>query len=367
MAARHQVFESRTHARQKPWLTIAAAASVLATLSPLSSLSQGGRPPFEPVVEETPWGQRVVPTIDTYIEIRTYEQLKPDQPWSAGEPIRKKLLEDYRAGRLQLRRYPWRVAEGIYCLGRDDMEQQIYLLDTGQGLLLIDPSFDAWQDDIQGEIRRLGHDPAEVKWVLLTHCHIDHSQSCHTWRERGAKIIAGEADAHPVESGNALVATWVEPEALGHFTPSPVDQRVYDGDMLKFGRFTLHAIGTPGHTPGSTCYDLEQNGRHILFSGDIALHNGRHAWMGNPYADWEQYLKSLQKLAGFAIDGKPVRFDVLLPGHGTVDLDQAQRSVEETVKIVRNIVARRASGETIDWIDPYPWNWSQGITYRKER
>lgn len=364
MEVQDQTLDSKMRLRRKRWLPIAATVTALMMISPSSGLSQGGRVPFEPVTVETPWGQRVVPTIDTYIEIQIYKQLKPEQQWLEGEPIRRKLLEDYRAGRLQLRRYPWRVAEDIYSLGRDDMEQQIYLLDTGQGLLLIDPSFDSWQDDIQGEIRRLGHDPAEVKWVLLTHCHIDHSQSCHTWHERGAKIIAGDADAHPVESGNALVATWVEPEALGHFTPSPVDQHVYDGDVLKFGRITLRAIGTPGHTPGSTCYDLEQNGRHFLFSGDIALHNGRHAWMGNPYADWEQYLKSLEKLAGFAIDGKPVRFDVLLPGHGTVDMDRAQRSVEETVKIVRNIVARRASGEKIDWIEPYPWNWSQGIAYQ---
>ena len=97
------------------------------------------------------------------------------------------------------------------------------------------------------------------------------------------------------------------------------------------------------------------------------LHNGRHAWMGNPYADWGQYWQGTEKLADFSLEGKPIRFDILLPGHGTVDSDGAQRSVEETVKIVRNIVARRASGEKIDWIDPYPWNWGQGTVYQKSK
>lgn len=346
---------------------LAGLASLFLVCVPSVSWGQSGQPPFKPVVVETPWGQHVVATIDTYIEIQTYEQLRPGQDWATGETLAKKLRDDYSAGRLKLRRYPWRVAEGLYVLGRDNMEQQIYLLDTGQGLLLIDPSFDAWQGDVVAEIHTLGYDPSQVKWVLLTHCHIDHSQSCHTWHERGAKIFAGDADAHPVESGNSLVATWVEPEAQGHFTPSPVDQHIHDGDILHFGNVTLNAIWTPGHTPGSTCYYLFRDGKHILISGDIVLHNGRHAWMGNPYADWGQYLQGTEKLADFSLEGKPIRFDILLPGHGTVDLDGAQRSVEETVKIVRNIVARRASGEKIDWIDPYPWNWGQGTVYQKSK
>ena len=122
---------------------------------------------FKPVVVETPWGQRVV-TIDTYIEIQTYEQLRPGQDWATGETLAKKLRDDYSAGRLKLRRYPWRAAEGLYVLGRDNMEQQIYLLDTGQGLLLIDPSFDAWQGDVVAEIHTLGYDPSQVKWVCYT-------------------------------------------------------------------------------------------------------------------------------------------------------------------------------------------------------
>jgi len=343
---------------------LAIACACLLFYAPLGC-PQGGRPPFLPEYLETPWGQRVVPTLDTYIDVRTYSELKPGQDWSEGRAIAQKLREEFRAGRFKIRRYPWRIADGLFSLGEDDKEQQVYLLDTGQGLLLIDPSMDAWQHDFLAEIRQLGYDPSQVKWVLLTHCHIDHSQSCHFWHARGAKIVVGDADAHPVETCNSLVATWVEPDALGHCTPSLVDQHVYDGDVLTFGNVTLHAIWTPGHTPGATCYYLFRDGKHILFSGDIALHNGRHAWMGNPYADWGQYLSSVEKLANFALEGKSIRFDFLLPGHGTVEMEDGQRSVGETVRIVRNIVARRSSGEKIDWIDPYPWNWAQGITYTR--
>jgi hypothetical protein len=46
-----------------------------------------------------------------------------------------------------------------------------------------------------------------------------------------------------------------------------------------------------------------------------------------------------------------------------VEVDGGHRSVEETVRVVANIVARRESGEQIDWIEPFQWNWEQGVTY----
>jgi glyoxylase-like metal-dependent hydrolase (beta-lactamase superfamily II) len=350
---------------QKIGITMLAACAVSGVLN--SGVCQDVKQAFEPVVVETPWGQHVVPQLGTYLDIEVYKHLKPGQPWSAGESLRRQLAEDYDRGRLKLRRFPWRVVEGVFALGHDDHHQLIYLVDTAKGVLLIDPSYDSWQDTVIRQIGKLGYDPSQVRWVLVTHCHVDHAQSCHVWRERGARICVPDGDVHSVESGNQITAWYGVDEPDRHFTGCPVDQRIYDGDQLQFGNLTLYAIATPGHTPGATCYYLFRDGRRILFSGDIALHNGQHAWMGNPYADWDQYLKSLEKLTRYALHGSEIRYDVLLPGHATVDLDQGMRSVWETVKIVRNIVARRQSGESIDWIDPYPWNWKQGVVYgRKE-
>ena len=347
------------------WAAIALLAGCVAWGGLRNGACQDVKQAFEPVVVETPWGQHVVPQLSTYLDIEVYKRLKPGQPWSAGEPIRRQLTEDYHSGRLKLRHFPWRVVDGVFALGRDDHHQLIYLVDTGEGLLLIDPSYDSWQDDLIREMGELGYQASQVRWVLVTHCHVDHAQSCHTWRKRGARICVPEGDVHPVESGNQITAWWLVDEPDRHFTGCPVDQTIYDGDELHFGDVTLYAIATPGHTPGATCYYLFRDGKHLLFSGDIALHNGQHAWMGNPYADWDQYLHSLEKLTRYALNGKAIQFDVLLPGHATVDLDQGMRSVRETLRVVRNIVARRKSGENIDWIDPYPWNWQQGVVYER--
>ena len=87
--------------------------------------------------------------------------------------------------------------------------------------------------------------------------------------------------------------------------------------------------------------------------------------MGHPYADWDQYLKSLEKLSNFTLNGKPIQYDLLLPGHGVVELEGAMRSVKETTKLVRHIVDRRKKGEAVTWIKPYQWNWENKVTYKK--
>lgn len=315
--------------------------------------------PNQPVVVQTPWGQRVVPTIDTLADIAVWQSLKPGQPWSAGAAHSKQVRADYAAGRIKLSRAPWTVAEGVWAIGPWNTEQQIYLIDTGQGLVLVDPSLDAYQDEVLAQIRGLGFMAEQVKWVVLTHCHIDHGQSCHQWKARGAKIIIGKGDAAAMAQCSDLLAAWFVPQAKNRCTPCQADIRVAGGQVLQLGNLTLHAIGNPGHTPGSTSFAFQRAGKWHLLSGDIALHNGRHAWMGNRYADWDQYLASLSKLARYSVAGRPVKFDVLLPGHGAVDLEMGQRSIEQTERIVASIVARRAGRDEVGWVAAYPWGWEQ--------
>jgi glyoxylase-like metal-dependent hydrolase (beta-lactamase superfamily II) len=313
--------------------------------------------PNQPVAVMTPWGQRVVPTIDTLADIEAWKSLKPGQPWSAGAARARQVRADYAAGRIKLSRTPWTIGRGVWAIGPWNSEQQIYLIDTGQGLVLVDPSLDAYQNEVLAQIEGLGFAPEQVKWVVLTHCHIDHGQSCHQWKARGAKVIVGAGDAAAMAECSDLLAMEFAPPGNNRCTPCQADVTVTDGQVLRLGNLTLHAIGSPGHTPGSTSYAFQRGGKWHLLSGDIALHNGRHAWMGGSQADWNQYLASLGKLARFEVEGRAVRFEVLLPGHGTIDLDMGQRSIEQTERIVASIVMRRAVGEDVRWVEAYPWGW----------
>ena len=171
--------------------------------------------------------------------------------------------------------YPWRLTDGLYVLGHEDDTLPVYLFDTGSGLLLIDAAFADWGPSFEKQIRRTGRDPHQVRWVVVTHYHGDHSGGAAYWKKAGAEIWAPAGDADQLRTAK-----------------TPVDRTFSDGALLMFGNVRLRAIATPGHTPGSTCFYCEWNGRKILFGEDIALHAGRQAWMGGPDSNWNALLRS---------------------------------------------------------------------------
>jgi hypothetical protein len=140
---------------------------VLMTVFATAPITAGQPQGHKPVIVKTLWGQKIVPDLMTYIAMMKYSRLHPGQSWKEGKGISKEILEKYSNGELKLRVHPWRVVDGVFVLGRYDRAQLIYLLDTGQGLLLIDPSFDSWHELILAQIEELGYDPSQVKWVLI--------------------------------------------------------------------------------------------------------------------------------------------------------------------------------------------------------
>lgn len=142
-----------------------------------------------------------------------------------------------------------------------------------------------------------------VKYLLHSHCHLDHITGTRAVQEAtGAKILIHEADKPLYENlpMQARLFGWNVGE------PAPVDATFRDGDTFAFGRHEISVLHTPGHTPGSCCFRLGNE----LFSGDTLFRRsiGRtDLWGGN----LEQELDSIRRRI-FTLDP-----DVLVhPGHG---------------------------------------------------
>ena len=85
---------------------------------------------------------------------------------------------------------------------------------------------------------------------------------------------------------------------------------------------------------------------------------------GASYSDWNRYAESLGRLLRYPAERSVsatggARYDILLPGHGAVDLEDGYASVQDTLEIVKEVVSRRKAGERISSVNPYQWNWER--------
>jgi metallo-beta-lactamase class B len=121
---------------------------------------------------------------------------------------------------------------------------------TSDGLILIDALQDPYVDHLIDSIRKLGFDPKDIRYLLVTHAHVDHYGGAAQIQEQfGPRVGMIEGD------WNALAAN------PSNRARSPRQDIVYkDGDTLTLGNTTLRFHALPGHTPGGlsieqTVYD----------------------------------------------------------------------------------------------------------------
>jgi glyoxylase-like metal-dependent hydrolase (beta-lactamase superfamily II) len=331
-------------------LTIVTAGTLAALLPAQDATRAAGRPPdIASVVTDE--NQRVA--FEGVIwQMRELAKILPlDQPWPTGQPALQAAFAKYQLDQHAPPRaipMPARIARDVYLVGQSRIIGNLtYLIDCGDdGLALIDPTYVSEVEATIAQVKACGFAPERIRWVLNTHCHVDHAMADAEFRQRGAQIAAGSDDADAIEKGTRVTAYYIMQPAVGpksnvaaaRFPKCPVALRLSDGEELALGNKIFHVIHTPGHTPGSVCFLLQVDGKNLLFSGDTVLYDARLGWQGNPYADNPRYLASLEKLAGFKLEPRrpePFQFHVLLPGHGAISLDQAQLDIGKALEHAR--------------------------------
>lgn len=132
-----------------------------------------------------------------------------------------------------------------------------YLISTPEGHFLVDGIVPQSAPLILENIRTLGFDPADVKYLLNSHAHIDHAGGLAALkRATGAVMVASAADKPFLEAGDIGFG----PSGGMKFPPVRVDQIIGDGETLGLGGVTLTAHLTPGHSPGCTSWTLPVTG-----------------------------------------------------------------------------------------------------------
>jgi metallo-beta-lactamase class B len=150
---------------------------------------------------------------------------------------------------------PVKVFDNLYFVGMT--EYSAWAVVTSQGIIVIDTIYAySVEDEIVGGLRKLGFDPADIKYAIVSHAHTDHSGGARYLQDKfGTRIVLSAADWDLFESNT--------PEAA---RPKR-DVVATDGYKLTLGDTTLTLHLTPGHTPGtiSTIIPVRDQGRpHVV-------------------------------------------------------------------------------------------------------
>lgn len=129
------------------------------------------------------------------------------------------------------------------------------LVTSEQGHFLLDGATEAAGPLIEANIRALGFDPKEVKYLLNSHEHYDHAAGlAYLQGVTGAPLLAREPAVATLRSGHSGRDDPQQLEPHSAFPPVARVEAIGDDGIVRGGPLALTAHATPGHTPGGTSW-----------------------------------------------------------------------------------------------------------------
>lgn len=156
---------------------------------------------------------------------------------------------------------PFKLIGNVYEVGSQGLTA--LLITTPKGLILLDAGMPSYAPQVAKNIEALGFRARDVRWILNSHAHFDHSGGfAELKRLTGAKLAAMAQDVPALEKG---VYPGSESNPVLNFPPVKVDRVLKDGDTIGVGGVVLTAHLTPGHTAGCTSWSfpVEDAGKRL--------------------------------------------------------------------------------------------------------
>lgn len=163
-------------------------------------------------------------------------------------------------------------------------------------------------DGVDEVLRRLTARNLRATHLLHTHAHIDHIGDLGALRERaGGRAMLHPGDL-PLYRTLALQAQWIGLQEAPRVVELDADLR--DNDVIALGSSTITVLHTPGHTPGSVCFAIDDGTRTTILSGDTLFAGSIGRWdLGG--TSMEDIVASIHRKLFDYSDATPV-----IPGHG---------------------------------------------------
>lgn len=207
----------------------------------------------------------------------------------------------------------------------------IYLIHGPEGLILFDTA-DSDTDIavIEKNIAYWGLASEPITHVFLSHKHFNHIGNAYYFQAKGAQVVAGEEDAEHIETGAVDPLNDSAPFPVRTYHPCRVDVRVSEGSVVHAAGLDVLCLHMPGHTNGSMFYQLELEGKTLLFTGDVLsvapdCSGAKLGWEGGVEHDRRLYLQTVRRMAR-------MHADAILPGHFQIALTHGDAILKSALK-----------------------------------
>jgi metallo-beta-lactamase class B len=190
---------------------------------------------------------------------------------------------------------PYKVFDNLYWVGTKIHSS--WAINTSAGIILIDTLYDyAVEPEIVEGLRKIGLNPANIKYVIISHAHGDHDQ--------GAALLQSRFGAHVIMGAPDWESTLQRPPSSAGGVPKR-DIVVTDTQKLTLGDTTITIVPTPGHTPGtlSVIFPVKDRGRAltVAYSGGTAFNFPRAAENFQIYENSQKRMAQAAAEAGASI------------------------------------------------------------------
>lgn len=243
---------------------------------------------------------------------------------------------------------PFRVWGNLYFVGTKFVSN--HLINTGDGLILLDSGYAETLYMVLDNIYQLGFDPRDIKYIVHSHGHIDHiAGTCALVAMTGARTFLGRGDVDYVTGKRDL--TWAAELGMTFTQTFTPDVLLDDGDEITLGNTTIRCCHTPGHTEGCMSFLFNvTDGKKTLVAGthggvglnSLSARSLKHYEL--PLSLQQDFLNGIDRLARLHVD--------ICIGNHPETVDTAAKG------------ARIRGGETDAFVDPA--SWQEFLTRRKE-
>jgi metallo-beta-lactamase class B len=197
---------------------------------------------------------------------------------------------------------PVKVFDNLYFVGMT--EYSAWAVTTSQGIIVIDTIYDySIEDEVVNGLKKLGLNPADVKYAIVSHAHTDHIGGAKYLQDHfGTRVVMSKEDW---DVADRSIREPIRPTR---------DIEMKDGDTLTLGDTTITMYLTPGHTPGtiSTIFQVKDHGTpHTVATWGGTAFN----FTAKP-ENFTPYIASAQRFRDIAMKAGA---DVLLSNHTMYD------------------------------------------------